>query len=266
MKKLRLNESVTVKGYDLFGRKSSITFRPSEQPGWWWDNNGKVIPIDRKIVKLKKNQLILEKNGQKLHTIEHILVLRWLGLDGVIIQSDSWPPYHGRPQEIWDSLKPKTSPVAEEVKWGQHLCFKHVHHDDNRTVQFCPGLSKGLSLKIICDFPKFGRREKWFMISQEGDPILEKCLGARALACNSRSIIIQSISGFLYHLGLWRHHHCLAWPNIRQESLLDELVSHRLIDLLGALAMLNKNWLPAGIIISHKGGHALDLELIKMMA
>lgn len=56
---------------------------------------------------------------------------------------------------------------------------------------------------------------------------------------------------------------CLAWPTERPvPELLDELVNHRLLDLLGTLAMIDHRRLPAGRVVSIRGGHALDVQLI----
>jgi hypothetical protein len=40
--------------------------------------------------------------------------------------------------------------------------------------------------------------------------------------------------------GLWPHHQHLAWPTEQSsQELLEELANHRLLDLLGALAMVD---------------------------
>jgi len=243
-----------------------ITFIPSPHAGWWWDiGETALVPIDTRVVTLKKNQLVLEKNDRSLHTIEHIMVLRWTGLDRVIIKSDPWPPYHGRPQEIWNALRPKTVLCKEEISWRNNLPSAQVRYDRDRTLHFYQESAPALTLKIICDFPKFGWGEKDFSLSQALDSRLEKCFAARPLSFNSNRSVLRWVSYGLYCLGIWKHHFCLAWPNLGQ-SLMDELVDHRLVDLLGALAMLDQERLPAGRIVSYKGGHLLDMKLMEILS
>lgn len=178
MQKLSLTKEVLISGSNLFGRPAYLRLTPCSEPGWYWDVGTNIVPINRKLVRIKKNRVVLQYQAIRLNVVEHILPLRWTGLDGVIIEASAWPPYFGGMLELWQTIEPNLSQVAAKT-------------------------------------------------------------------------------------GLWPHHNNLAWPTERPvPELLDELVNHRLLDLLGALAMIDHRRLPAGRVISIRGGHALDVQLI----
>ena len=87
MKKIKLTKQVIFDDVpDFWGRKSILILTPTEKPGWYWQtNNYKLLPIYHGIAESFKNRIALVCGNEKLHIPEHILSLRLLGIDGVVL-------------------------------------------------------------------------------------------------------------------------------------------------------------------------------------
>jgi UDP-3-O-acyl-N-acetylglucosamine deacetylase len=262
MEALRLQKECIVRGKDLFGRPAYIKFIPAQLAGWMFRDNGKGVPILPENVEYGRNNLVLAK-GCKLHILEHLMVLKYLGLTNVCIESSSWPPYFGRTQEIWEAIESSCVPSGDDVQWctttenvafyypkkraGKHAYTEIRDHDE-----------KKLEVKIIVDYPGLGCGEINFCFPGNS---LKYMFEARNQGWPSSRYYV---SRFLSLLG-WPHHNTAVWPQETpgKEDLIRKFIIHRAADLLGALALLGGDNLFAGRIVSVCSGHQADLEVIK---
>lgn len=259
MQRLLLSKEVKINDFNLFGRPAFIYLTPCSEPGWYWDIGTDLVPINQSLVQLRKNRIVLQYRGNTLNIAEHILSLRWTGLDGVIVKASSWPPYFGGMMKLWQAIQLNLLETDQQVPWLKIAKEKSINID-GRSVRCASSNVSGLKIKITADFPRFGRLTKRFKLPDES---LADYFTARPLATNSESNFWPTLSRMVEKTGLWPHHQHLAWPTEQSsQELLEELANHRLLDLLGALAMVDHYRLPAGRIISIKGGHALDVHLI----
>lgn len=259
MQKISLTKEVLINGPNLFGRPAYLRLTPCSEPGWYWDIGTNIVPINRKLIRIKKNRVVLQYQASRLNVVEHILPLRWTGLDGVIIEASAWPPYFGGMLELWQAIESNLTATNQRIPWLKITEDKSVSIGQ-RSVRWATNKTAGLKIKIAVDFPKFGCLTKGFKLPS---PELISHFSAKPLAVNSFNHFWPNLSRVAAKTGLWPHHNNLAWPTERPvPELLDELVNHRLLDLLGALAMIDHCRLPAGRVISIRGGHALDVKLI----
>jgi len=266
IRKFSLSREVLINGPSLLGRPAYLQLTPCLDPGWYWDIGTDIIPINRKLVKLKKHRLALQYRRNTINIAEHILALRWTGLDGVVIKTSSWPPYFGGIFELWQKIDPNLLTTNQRIPWLE-MAEEKSAIDGERSVSWQkPGVTPKLKIDITIDFSDFGRLTKSFQLPDQN---LAQHFSARPLAINSCSNFWPALSRAAAKTGLWLHHDNLIWPTqicyTTRLSLLNELVDHRLLDLLGALAMIDHQQLPAGKIISIRGGHALDVQLINKL-
>lgn len=259
---LHLSKPISVEGRDYWGRPAKLTFYPNNQPGWFWlyDKHEPSIQITAELLhsKLRRIALIYEKC--KLECFEHIGVLRWLGLDGITIESSSWPPYHGRSIELWHALKPAFQPTGEYLSWFEpkkESCgFKEG--DKSKYTRIKPD-DDGLKVSIICQFPGIGMEEISFE-SPADRRLLEISLEARALGWPLWTYHISRLASLIW----WPHHNCITWlQELGPDETLRLTTLHRLLDLLGPLSIAHPTGLIAANIESSMSGHSADVEAIK---
>lgn len=261
MQLLALQKSVTIYGEDFFGRPAYIKFHPCEKPGWYWlyKPGREPVPISKEIAFCNLRRITLKYARQSLEIYEHIGVLRWLGLDGVVIESSRFPPYHGRAYELWEALKPLCKPNGEKIKWLKPQNPEiGICSEKKRYVEFGFHGRSDLDLQIIIDHPKIGRKECFYSLPGNG---IKKILSAPTLGKPACLYYFSKICGLLK---IWPHHNCLTWPQaVSNGELLNNIIKHRLADLLGALSLLSNEGLPLGRLVSYCGGHEADINLIK---
>jgi hypothetical protein len=253
---LRLTRPVAVSGRDMLGRKAQIRFLPLDMYGWHWKCGNQVVPITSDIASSNSRRITLQYKGHLLEIYEHIGVLRWTGLDGVAIESARMPPYFGRARELWQALEPFCKKTGEKIPWIQ-LCgdYSGTACVNGRNVTLSPG-GNGLTIKIFIDFKDLGEKTSTYGLPMPLGEIFE----ARTLGWPSCLYYPSKLVGLLG----WPHNGKAEWAqeNSRQE-LLEKIALHRAGDLLGALSLITHDRLVSGKVISLKGGHKLDIGMIK---
>lgn len=282
MQELKLTQPVTVIGDNLFGQPSRVTFSPipARTPrrfhdSWLWRPNGEaqhLIPIDPSVVEYRRRRLRLANTHSYLEVIEHIAPLRWLGIDGLVLEGHGWPPYHGRPYEYYTALLPHLKPTGHRVHWYTlqkeiYLSHKGPSGGYSHFIPQDPTLPLGLNLSITVMYPEIGK-----VTIQRSLP------SQRQLLLKDFQAHTQGLPHWAYYLSvlgqyvlLWKHHRHITW--FKQEPYSEEhlkdtravFASHRVIDLLGALALLHPTRLLAGTVVSVFGGHCADLAFINKM-
>lgn len=260
-----LKNVVTITGKDYWGRDAWITFYPGKIPGWQWqfgDLGEEIIKITSERFRFKARRVALTFLGKKLECFEHIGVLRWLGLDSVVIKSSPWPPYHGRPLELWEKIYPNLEkagiidwqPLDRSVRFGSDGRFTSIrnHEEEARFIA-----------TVTCRYPGIGAEE--FEIDLPGDERkLELALEAHALGWPTWLYDVSKLASRIW----WPHHHRITWvQKLGKDETMRLAVQHRMIDLLGVLAFIHPgDGLISGIVNSECAGHEIDLGAIQQLS
>lgn len=262
MNLFRLEEPVSITGPDYFGRKSNITFSPTlpHKRGFFWkyDPVKPSIHISEAFASTFKRRMALTCENAMLNIYEHIGVIRWAGLDGIEISSSQWPPYHGRPLEIYQALFEKSVQTAHPLRWC--TTSKSIQQDYpgsmKRYTALIPSEKPGLEVIIICEYPGLGKKELHYSWSQDLIP----AFSAHSQGWPQWAYYPARIAKFFG----WPHAEHIDWPqNHHEQKTLDLFCMHRLVDLLGDISLFHSTRFFAGTIISHCSGHWADLQLAK---
>jgi hypothetical protein len=267
MKMKVLRRATTIEGPDCFGRTAWLRFEPTIRPGWWWQPSGSesVLPIDLNVAAYNPRVFCiqLDRNGSTLHIWEHIGVCRLLGLaDGVIVSGTDYPPYHGRPWEVWEALRPHLAQTGKEARWvrperGEEWRYAKGREGFVRIEPHPNPATKLLVFRLCVDYRGLGRRELVYTFCDEKD---------------HREMLQTGSQGWpRWRYYLCRGLSCLSWPHIDaitwpQKFLPDEclrrFILHRVGDLAGAMSLAHQTALPSAIVTSHCAGHKADLALL----
>jgi hypothetical protein len=274
MNVLKINTPTTVTGPNVLGFRSSITFR--EGPGngpWNWSRSGKRntfqnLNTDTVSCSTPRN-LAAAQGDHKIQILEHILPLRFLGLQSVsLVAPNRWPPYF-MPATFWKQLVGNTVDTGVPVKWNPvsgttdqyypdrrngHIAFTKIEPHDKPTV----------IAHITISYKGLGEKSKTYDLSNiSRDELLR--------------IMSTGPQGWYEPIGLveravrlirWPHANTIVWPRLKSEeerqATLDKFLDHRFLDLLGALALLGTGrHLPAARVTSVCSGHEADTGALK---
>lgn len=257
MQRLALTKSVTMSGPNFFGFPGSITFEPSNQSGWYWKTSDATIPISLATANpiASCNCVTLQHGRNRLSIYEHIGALRWMGLDGIVVQSTPLPPYDSRVIDQWHTLCSSAQLVSDHLPWvtGGSAC---VYHDKvpGGLIQFTPSSSPGLNVEIVIDYPGLGGYELHWNTS-------ESLLPAFYAYSQGYPPWKQTLANLIG----WIHRDKVVWANPDADSrhILRLFALHRLADLLGTLSLLTNDHLLAGTVHSLGAGHEADQALIR---
>lgn len=260
-----LTQAVTVTGWDIFGRAAWIRFSPHRSLGWHWAYrpNCEPIPITKELVSNRLKRICLNYQGARLEVFEHIGSLFFTGLTGIVIESSTYPPYHGRPLELWSALKPYIIPFGKKTEWLTLQRPVRAGYDNGRKgyVEFLPHSRPQLDLTVIIDFPKLGCRECHYVLPTTA--ALEEIYNARTLPTIT-ALPMYLLMKAAHKLTLWPHHGHVVWPQeMDKNDLLEQIARHRAGDLLGALSLLNHRSGVAGNLVSYCAGHEADVKMIR---
>ncbi len=273
MNKLYLTEAVTVEGKDVWGRRGWIRFSPSRMSGWHWKtSSGETVAIDKEIVAYNKwlRFISLSYGGHSIHIWEHIGVLRFFGLDGILVESSPWPPYHGRAFELWRALYPHARRSEEMIPWCTPEYDAEWHYGGVRQggyTRIVPILEKKLGLTVTADYEGIGAKTIRFTIdsripfelASNMDPVIEAHSQGWPRRRYWFCLLLQLLG--------WPHFYNVTWPQHQDSRQTIELFArHRVGDLLGALSLLSHDKLPACMVWSVKSGHEADLHVLEKMS
>lgn len=269
MHRLMLERPVIIKGSDFFGREAILDINPSKVAGWMlqYTKCGYSVPIDHKIAEYRKRRITLSYDEIKVHVYEHLGVLRYMGIDGMVIRpATAWLPYHGRPWEMWQVIKDACLEVNRKVSWcavNKEIRYNHPAPGKGYTVieplenVNDPFLEASITINFS-GLGSYARRysvnhltmERAMQVYTQGWPPWLKYL--------SRLVSYWPLS--------WPHHEHINWSNGQPaEIILPEFGLHRFVDLLGALSLTRWDRLLAGHVISVYGGHCTDLDFVRFI-
>ena len=277
--------SVTGPG-TFFGReRRTLTFEPTTLQGWWFDRTDQAdaLPIGvsvRNVWTTARNIVLCSGSPHNyMRMVEHIIALRLgMGLDNVMVKVDSGdPPLFDRGS--MDLVEALESAGMERQSLPTHyVTVKETVTacgPNGSFLTFVPCDPARLWLEMDCaiDFPDaIGRQRIRFHLTRKNfrsgalartnataamkwyfDTVGKLFADTRNMGYTDRNILIAGKRRYvnpplLIHAG---------------KSL--EAAWHRaLLDLLAAIALIDKGRF-VGRVISYKSGHALDVEMIRLL-
>jgi len=257
-----VNRSIEIKGIGLHtGKESRIIISPSiPNRGIIFNFKGKEI-IEAKVdlVTSTNRGTILGYNGYSLYTVEHILsALNGMEIDNVeiIVDGEEIPSCDGSAKVFVEKIKEagisNTNIEREIIDLPEPIWIIN----GEKSITVFP--DKKLSIYYMIEFPRIGKQ--W--IFYEHSPSNYEMDIAPARTFGFEEEIEMLLSAGLAKGGSYLNS-IIVGENGYSTSLRypDELVRHKLLDLMGDLYLLGRR-INATIVVV-KGGHNLHVELVK---
>lgn len=274
--------SVTGPG-TFFGKaQRTLTFRPSQKPGWWLKRSdlpdSLPIYVSAENVWTTVRNIVLRSGSPHnyMRMVEHIIALKCgMGLDDVIIESDSGdPPLFDRSSmDLVEAVeKSGLCPLEAPSAWVTVKEPVSVVDPRGGFLVFMPAENGRRQLHVDCaiDFPNaIGRQRIRFPVDRDtfrhGAAARTNTTFFMMLYCKTVGKIFADVR----HLGYTKKNILVAGkrkyvnePQLIHNGKSLEAVWHRAtLDLLAAVALIGHARL-AGRILSYKAGHALDCLMI----
>ncbi len=277
--------SVTGPGTFLGKAQRTLTFGPSEEPGWWIDREDQVdsLPVRVSIENVwttgsTVSNIVLRSGSPDnyLRMVEHIVALRYgLGLDNVCIRvSDGDPPLFERGSLDIIEAADRAGIVPSGAP-AQYVTVKEpvsIVTPNGNFLVFHPAPEGSRDLTIDCaiDFPNaIGQQRIQYTMDHA---TFRKGAVARTntnqwvmLYCKT----IGKIFADVRNLGYSKKNLLIAGPKdyVNEPQLVHdgkalEAVWHRsALDLLAAIALIDKGRF-VGHVESYKAGHGLDCKFV----
>lgn len=265
----RLTKEVRIDGRDVFGRKAYLVFTPSKRNGWYVrdQKTKEEIPLCVDHIVCKKNNLTFSYGGTMLHVLEHIMPLRWLGIDKVCLSGSPWPPYltafeYFEYLENADALVAtdshiETFPITGAVVTGSRSAKRFSMFRPRHKVT---GDMMDLVVRVEIDYSSLGLHHESY-----GMGSLHRVMDSHPQGYPLYRYYVAQILAFFG----WPHLDRVVWPQRRRRSFMETLIAfcdHRALDIFGALAMISHTKLPNNFIFDSRcSGHSLDLALMKRL-
>lgn len=245
---------VTIHGRSFLGKKCSISFLPSDIPGWFIrTKSGKIIPIDFRIASYKKGRIVLCEKESPLNVYEHLGALRFTGIDNVIIDThgNAWTPYltAGQYLDYFGTALQPTNGYIPTITAKRESCYRSGNA--LRSLVRIKPLTT-LELRIITQWKGLPLNVEHISFNNFSDNFLSEVFMAKPQGLSQRKLPAQIVSLF-------------GWPHMKQVAWIDDFDTkadaayawwlHRIQDTLGELSLCDHAALPTGYIISYKSGH-----------
>lgn len=261
-----LRETVTLSGHGLHSNQPcTVTLRPVAAPTglrFIHEPSGTVIPVRADCVGDISLATTLAKNGIKLGTIEHLLSAL-MGMEvehlDILVDGQELPILDGSAAPWVEAIqKAGIRPLAGARRLIRILRPVEVR-TEGKWIRVSP--HHGLRIRYTIDFPHpaIGRQTR--ELSLDAGKYQREVAAARTF-CMARDIEYMrsrglALGGSLDNAVVFDEHGPLN-EALRFE---DEAVRHKLLDLVGDLALLGAGL--EGLVEVHAGGHALHVELAK---
>lgn len=259
---------VCVQGRCYRGLPSEVRFIDSPRSGWFWRprNVSRALPVDAGCARYYKpfGFLYLRHGfGRSLPVWEHIGVLAWTGLTGVIVESTWHPPHFGRVSEFWQALRPRLAESSRDMAWCRPEKAVIWRYPARRGyTEFMPHADpkeRRLIVRIRAEYKGIGSLEREFEFPRD----VETLISAFDIHSPAYPSTWKWRFGRVATRCGWPHLYRMVWPHHQSNEItLGHFVHHRLVDLLGACSLASHRYLPSGILISHCAGLEADLQVI----
>ena len=226
--------------------------------------SGTEIPVNADYAGDLTRATTLVKHGIRLQTVEHLLsALVGLEVEHLLIELDAEElPILDGSAEPWVSaiLQAGVQTLAGQrrfIKINQPL---EVGQDD-KWVRVCPSNGFGLRIRYTIDFnhPAIGRQSREISLTPDK---YRRDIGTARTFCLEEEIDFMRARGLA--LGGSLENALVFGPEGPLNDVLrfeDEAVRHKMLDLIGDLALLGAPL--AGLVEAHAAGHALHVALAK---
>ena len=285
-KQTTLGRAVEVSGPGTFLGKAERTLRlePSIHEGWFFDRtdlpDSLAIRVSVLNVWTVVRNIVLSSGSPHnyMRMVEHIVALKYMGLDNVTIRMDSGdPPLFDRSSmDLVDAIE--EAGIVEQNEQAKYFTVKEPVTVMNRNggfLTFVPPPDGKRRLRVDCavDFPTaIGRQRIRFDVTPES----VRYGAAARTNTNLWMMLYCKTIGKMFadtrNLGYTLNNILVAGPrryvnkpNLVVDGKSLEAVWHRaVLDLLAAVALIDVGRF-VGEIRSYKSGHSLDVEMIRML-
>lgn len=261
-----IRRSVSCTGIGLHSGKSvNLRMLPAEEnTGVIFrrtDLNGAEIPVKQEFI-IQVNYATSISNGTiKVFTVEHLLAaLYGLGVNNIIIEmdADEVPIMDGSAAPFVKMLRSAEIKSLDRPNYFLQILEPIESKDGDRFISVYPSDQFEVSYTISFDHPMLRRQEKTIRVTR--DSFMRQLAPARTF-------------GFLHEIEIMRAKNLALGGSLDNAIVLtehgvmndrlrfpDEFVRHKIMDLIGDLALLNYRLL--GHFVAYKAGHHLHSELV----
>ncbi|MFH1865807.1 MAG: bifunctional UDP-3-O-[3-hydroxymyristoyl] N-acetylglucosamine deacetylase/3-hydroxyacyl-ACP dehydratase [Candidatus Eisenbacteria bacterium] len=208
----------------------------------------------------------LSHNGVKIYTVEHVLAaLAGLGIDNAVVELDADEPAEptdGSCESFVDILA--EAGIVQQDAPLQHLVISEPVTFDDGDVHISASPYDGFRISFTIDYdnPTIGTQYASFDINEK--TFLEEIAAARTFALQSDVEELQKMG--LIKGGSLENAIVVGKDGIVNQSDLrfpDEFVRHKILDLLGDLALLG---MPLrGHVYASKSGHSTNVKFVERL-
>jgi UDP-3-O-acyl-N-acetylglucosamine deacetylase len=281
-----LGASCSVSGPGTFsGAQQTLTFLPSERPGWWIDRNDQPDSLPMRVAidnvwttgNIVSNIVLRAGSPHNyLRMVEHIIALRvGLGLDNVVVRTESGdPPLFERGSlDLVEAIE-GAGIVASEAQ-ARYVTVKETASIIGPQGSFlvfhpAPEGSRQLTLDCAVDFPNaIGKQRIRFDVNRESCKHGSFARTNTSVGVMLYCMTVGKVFADIRNLGYSRRNLLIAGkreysnePRLMHSGRSLEAAWHRAsLDLLAAVALIADGRF-AGHIESYKAGHALDCQMV----
>ncbi|HEY2995890.1 MAG TPA: UDP-3-O-acyl-N-acetylglucosamine deacetylase [Methylomirabilota bacterium] len=264
MRQQTTRKTVALEGVGLHsGKRVSIILSPAPAESgivFRLGSGGEPIPAAPESVVDSHYATTIGHNGARIQTVEHLMAATaGLGIDNldVVVEGNEVPAMDG-------SAKPFVALLAAAGRTTQGARRRPVAitqplrvGSGSRWIQIVPAPELRISYTLDNDHPAIGTQALSWVPTEQG--FIEDYAPARTY-------------GFLKDLGAMRKHGLALGGSLENAIVVgkrgtlnglryrDEFVRHKVLDLIGDLALLGRPIL--GHVIARNAGHALNFELV----
>jgi UDP-3-O-[3-hydroxymyristoyl] N-acetylglucosamine deacetylase len=263
----RLKSPMVLQGKGLHtGVESTLRLYPVDELGIWVEKEGKRYNLqDLEVDGSARGTALLFPDGKSLKTVEHLLAaLSGLGVWQVAfsVEGPEVPAMDGSCFPLAKEL----SGNVEEISLERNLCVDVVFpiwvHDENRKAFVAAFPGEGFQTSVVVNYgTERGITQAFEYVHSEG-AFLEEVAKARTFVLEEE---IEFVISRGLGLGGSKDNTVVVPLRGPMEGLRypDELARHKTLDLIGDLSLLGSP--VRGIVVSYKGGHALNVELARRL-
>ncbi len=276
-------QSVTGPGTFFGKERRTLVFAPSARPGWWFERRDlpRSLPIGvsvRNVWTTARNIVLRSGSPHNyMRMVEHIIALRvGMQIDNLVIRVDSGdPPLFDRgSMELVEALE-AAGAVASNTPavWMTPAEPVTIGGPNGSFLTLLPAAAPGLHVDCATDFPNaIGRQRLRFALNRsvfrQGALARTNTTAGMKLYCHTIGKLFADIRNLGYtdeNILVAGKRRYLNAPKLLHEGKSLEAVWHRaMLDLLAALALIEDGRLAARVI-SYKAGHALDVEMVRIL-
>jgi len=276
--------SVTGPGTFLGKAQRRLEFLPAARPGWRFERTdlGYALDIEvsvRNVWTTARNIVLCSGSPHNyMRMVEHIVALKYMGLDNVLIRMDSGdPPLFDRSSmDLVEAID--EAGIVQQVEPARVLTVKEpvsITAPNGGFLTFLPASDGDRRLTVDCAInfsTAIGKQRIRFDVNSE---TFRRGASARTNT-NLWMMLYCKTAGKLFadtrNLGYTLNNILVAGPRkyVNEPYLMHngkslEAVWHRaVLDLLAAVALIDMGRF-AGHIISYKAGHTLDCDMIRLL-